>query len=211
MEGLFLGEVSTNREKAMHAKFSILFYCGVFALIFVGAAPAFGGISFTATMTAAPDGPNYNYTITLNNSNTSTNNIETFWFAWIPGYDYLPSQPTVTQMPANWTTFIEHLSSPYSIEFYDTGTSDPITPGNSSSAFKFTSPDSPTTLATGTGFAGLPDTYSYVYSGPGESGTLNTIFSIPITTVPEPASIVLAGLGGLAGLMMWRKRRSGDE
>jgi hypothetical protein len=192
----------------MHAKYSVPSICCVFVLLIAGAAPAFAQISASATMTATPNGANWDYDITLHN--TGSVNIETFWFAWIPGYDYLPSSPTVTGTPTSWTTFIENLpnTNRYSIEFYDTGTSNPLTSGNSSSAFQFTSPDSPTTLQ-GSGTFGLPDTYSYIYSGPGESGSLNTIFQIPITTVPEPASFVLAGLGGLAGLMAWRRRLAG--
>jgi hypothetical protein len=188
----------------MHIKHFVPCFCVGVAFLITGGAPAFGLIGASATMTAVPDGGNYDYTITLNN--TGTVNIETFWFAWLPGYDYLPSQPTVTGTPSNWVPFIEQ-SSRYSIEFYDTGTSNPVTPGNSSSAFKFTSADSPTTLANGTGYLNFPDTYSFVYAGPGESGSSSTIFSIPITTVPEPASIVLFGIGGLGGLLVWHKRR----
>ena len=190
----------------MHTKYFVPCVCGVFVLLIAGAVPAFAQVAATATMTATQNGSNWDYDITLHN--TGATNIETFWFGWIPGYDYLPSLPTVTGTPTNWTTFIENLptTNRYSIEFYDTGTSNPVTPGNSSSAFQFTSPDSPTTLQ-GTGFIGLPNTYSYIYSGPGEAGTLSTIFQIPITTVPEPASIVLASLGGLVGLLAWRRRR----
>ena len=178
--------------------------CLVSLVLLAGAAPVFGGISASATMTAAQDGTNWDYVVTVHN--TGTVNIETFWFAWIPGYDYLPSNPQVTSQPLFWSTYVE-ASDRYSIEFYDTGTLDPITPGNSSSAFKFTSPDSPTTLSNGTGFAGLPDTYSYVYTGPSDSGSAAIITSIPITTVPEPTSIALAGIGGLAGLIVWGRRR----
>ncbi len=188
----------------MNAKFCILCIGLAGVLLIVGATPVNAQISANATMTATQDGANWDYDITLHN--TGSANIETFWFGWIPGYDYLPSHPTVSGMPTNWTTFIEG-GPPYSIEFYDSGTANPVTPGNSSSAFKFTSPDSPTTLTNGTGFIGLPDTYSYVYTGPSDSGLASTIFSIPITTVPEPASIVLACIGGLAGLMVWRRRR----
>jgi hypothetical protein len=188
----------------MNAKFCVGCVGLAWALLVTSATPANAQVSATASMTATPDGTKWDYDITVHN--TGVTNIETFWFAWLPGYDYLPSNPTVTGTPTSWTTFIEG-GPPYSIEFYDPGLSNPLTPGSSSSAFKFTSHDSPTTLSTGSGFAGLPDTYSYVYSGVAEASSANILFSIPITTVPEPSSIVLACMGGLAGLMAWRRQR----
>ena len=151
------------------------------------------------------------YTISLHN--TGTTNIDTFWFSWLPNnYDFLPSVPTPTGMPANWANFVETGYYGSSIEFYDTGSS-PIGPGQTNSAFKFLSPDSPATLS-GNGSFGLPATYSYVYAaapaGPGQDpvGGSSVLFSIPITTVPEPASLALAAMGGAACLMiLWKSRR----
>ena len=36
------------------------------------------------------DGSNFDYTINLTNSNTSTSAIVTSWYAWVPGQDFLP-------------------------------------------------------------------------------------------------------------------------
>jgi hypothetical protein len=146
-------------------------------------------------MTAVPDGRNYDYTITLHN--TGTANIETFWFAWLPGYDFLTSNPTVTKAPTNWTTFVESgYYGGYSIEFYDTGSSSPLSPGQSSSAFKFTSPDSPAVLnALDPILHFYPTTFSYAYQGAAEVTPSVTINSIPITTVPEPSGLIIAAIG----------------
>jgi hypothetical protein len=174
------------------------FCASLIALLILTSSQAQAQISAQATMTATPDGANYDYTITLHN--TGTTNIETFWFGWLPGYDLLTSSPTVTKTPANWTTFAE--SGYYggnSLEFYDSGTSSGIAPGNSSSDFQFTSPDSPAVLqGNDPVYNYYPETYSYVYAGGAEISDANVINSIPITAVPEPPTALAASIGLLA-------------
>ena len=46
------------------------------------------------------DAANYRYTIVL--ADTGTTSIGTFWFSWLPGQGYLPSQPTFTA-PTQWS------------------------------------------------------------------------------------------------------------
>jgi hypothetical protein len=175
------------------------------AIILAGAAGALGQVSGTATMTAVADGKGgYDYTVDL--TNTGTENIETFWFGWQPGYDFLTSNPTVTKTPTNWTTYVE--SGYYggnSIEFYDTSSSSPLAPGKSSAAFQFDSPDSPAVLSgLDPIFHYYPATYSYLYSGTAQASDAGIINSIPITTaVPEPTSFVMLGLSAVA----WMGRR----
>jgi hypothetical protein len=57
------------------------------------ARPAFAGdLGVTATISAVADGPNFDYTIDLKNLNSSTDSVETFWFAWSPMLaDFLPT------------------------------------------------------------------------------------------------------------------------
>jgi hypothetical protein len=183
-------------------------FCLGLILVLIGTTPAFAIVSATATMTAVPDGVNYDYTITLNN--TGPSGIETFWFAWLPGYDLLTSNPTVTKTPSNWTTFIESGNyGGYSIEFYDQGTSSALASGQSSSEFQFTSPDTPNDLAGyDTTYGYYRQTESYVYQGAAEASFSSVISNIPITTVPEPSSSILAGLAGLASLVAWHQRKS---
>jgi hypothetical protein len=179
--------------------------CFAAALVIAYGAKALGAVSANATMTAVPDGANYDYTVTLHN--TGTTSIESFWFAWLPGYDFLTSNPTITKTPTNWTTFIESgYYGGYSIEFYDTGTSSPLAAGQSSNLFQFTSADSPAVLAHNDPiFGAYATTYSFVYQGVAESSPGAVIPSIPITTVPEPTSFVLAAIAA-ALLLVWRNR-----
>jgi len=53
----------------------------------------------------------FNYTLTLNNSAASTANIETFWFSWVPGQDFMAVSPTNIVAPSGWTDAITHAGS----------------------------------------------------------------------------------------------------
>jgi hypothetical protein len=51
-----------------------------------------GQLGVTAMISAVTDGPNFDYTIDLKNLNSSTDSVETFWFAWTPmPVDFLPT------------------------------------------------------------------------------------------------------------------------
>ncbi|HEX3358552.1 MAG TPA: PEP-CTERM sorting domain-containing protein [Tepidisphaeraceae bacterium] len=179
----------------------------IFTTLAVGSARA--QVSASGTVTATPSGSNFLYTISLHNT-SATSNIETFWFSWLPdNYDFLPSTPTSITTPANWTDYVESGIYGHSIEFYDTASS-PITPGQTNSSFQFLSPDSPTQLQ-GSGAIGLPVTYSYVYSGtpsgPGADpvSPSNIIFSMSVTTAPEPTTFALCSVGAMS--LLSRRRR----
>ncbi|HEY2760433.1 MAG TPA: hypothetical protein VGI75_06810 [Pirellulales bacterium] len=182
------------------------------AVVILNVRSAWAQTSATGSVTATPSGANFLYTISLHN--TGTTNIDTFWFSWLPdNYDFLPSVPTPTGMPANWSNFVETGFYGSSIEFFGPDSAG-ITPGQTSSAFQFLSPDSPTALAGNNSLFPFPVTYSYVYAGspagPGQDpvSSSSVIFSMPVTTVaPEPGSLALAGIGGTAMLLMfWRSR-----
>lgn len=185
---------------------------GIFAALVAAfaAGSAHAGVSATGSVVGVPDGPgNFLYTVTLHN--TGTTNIDTFWFGWLPdNYDFLTSVPTPTNAPTNWTSFVENDPYGSSIEFYDTASS-PITPGNSSSSFQFTSPDDPSVVAGDNSYWGFPETYSYVYAGepagPGQDPAAagSFIFSMPVSA-PEPTSVALIGLGAMT--LLSRRRRT---
>ena len=171
---------------------------GLLALL---AAPAYGSLSASATISSTQLGPSsYQYSLTL--TNTGTTNIGTFWFGWIPGYDLLPSHPTSFSAPPGWTPMDAHdFFGVASAQWVNTTT--PLQPGHSLSGFGFDSPDSPTALA-GTDPFGFPIKYSYVYIGGPET---DPGFLLTPTTVaaPEPAMGLLIGLPAMSLL---RRKRS---
>ncbi len=182
----------------------------VMALLCLALAPAFGqldGVSIlsaTATISAVPSGPNFNYTISL--TNTGTMNIGTFWFAWTPPmmpieYDFLPSAPFSISQPAGWLGPASFGFPGYSIEYYNS-TGSLIGPGQTGT-FHFSSPDSPTTLQGST--FGFPNTTSFIYAGAPEVGSTARVNPV---IVPEPSTYVLLAAGAISMLSLRRRRRS---
>jgi len=176
---------------------------GVVFLVLSRAA-AFGGLLATATVSTSSTSAPYHYTISLHNSGTS--NIGTFWFAWTDtpaDYDFLPSSPTVTGMPTGWIAPISHSGFPgdgYSIEFYNL-TGSAIAPG-ANATFSFASPDPPATIGGPAFFPGNQVTTSFIYGGFPLS---DAGFKFNASVVPEPASVVLAVVGGCLGFLSWRR------
>jgi hypothetical protein len=154
--------------------------------------------SGTATFIDTPSGPNYDYTITL--QNTGTTPIETFWFSWIPGEDFLPTSPIGTPAgPAGWASGVTHFGAldGYGIEF-STSTA-PLSPGNSAT-FQFTSADTPAQLAGNSPhYATEPVGMSYLYSGGAFASPSSTLVVQP---VPEPTSLALLIVGGMLFLRL---------
>jgi hypothetical protein len=175
----------------------------VMALLCIAIAPAFGQLAGTATISASPNGPNFNYTISL--TNIGNVNIGTFWFGWTPPgmpieYDLLPSVPFAISQPTGWLGPVSSNGFPgYSIEYYNS-TGSLIAPGQTAT-FQFTSPDSPTTLQGST--FGFPNTTSFIYSGNpliGATARVNPVL------VPEPSTYALLA-AGCAGLLALRRRQ----
>ena len=168
-------------------------------------APAFAaGISASASFSAASDPTTagvYDYTLTLNNTGTTT--IGTFWFAWVPGAGFLPDTPTSVSSPAGWSASLKN--SGHSIQWVAAA---PLQPGQSLSGFVFDSIDSPAQLqalysGTGTG-AGDPIDTAFVYAGAPNVGT-GSQFVVPQVT-PEPSSLLLLATGLLGGAGTFYRR-----
>jgi len=89
----------------------------------------------------------YQYSITLKDAAkgraTATNQIETFWYGWLPGEDFLDTSPLTVSAPTGWTDRITHGGSAdgYGIQFVTT--TDPLKAGKSLGGFVFTSADTP--------------------------------------------------------------------
>jgi hypothetical protein len=163
-------------------------YAAAVCLLFFFISSALAQESATATISSTPDGPDFDYTISL--TNTGSTAIGTFWFAWTPPnqpfeYDFLPSSPLATSEPIGWVGPGSLGSPGYSIEYYNVSGS-AISHGQTAT-FGFTSSDSPTTLQ-GTSL-GFPITTSFIYTGAPEVGTAVEVSPV---FVPEPSWLALA-------------------
>lgn len=167
---------------------------------------AAGLILVSGTMTATPDGPDFDYRITLTNSAASTDPIKTFWFGWMPGKDFLPESPVSATAPAGWTDAITHFpnvpTNGFAIQFVTA--SAPLMPGDSL-VFMFKSANSPSQLAGDSPFyPGTPAGTSFVYSGAPFQGDSAQFV---VSTVPEPSSLAQGVVGVLASCVGWGVHR----
>jgi hypothetical protein len=161
------------------------------------------GIVASATLSGVPGaGSTFDYTLTLNNAPTATTPIEGFWYAWIPGFFFLPSTPSSASGGASgWSATIDSTS----IQFQ--GNAGNAIAAGGSATFTFVTTDSPSALAgTSDGFpigssVAYPGTINFSDSSPNEE--------ITVQSVPEPSSFGLL-ITGLLGLLAtgWRKLRA---
>jgi hypothetical protein len=147
----------------------------------------------------APD--SYTYSINLSVDPSSPDSAYSFWFAWIPLYDLLPSNPTAIGSPAGWTgTNAPDVYGVASVLW--TTNSDPINAGQTLSDFRFNTPDPPSVIFGISDYLNLPVVESYVYKYPDARGDFDDI--IPTVVVPEPTGLLV--LLGVPVLL--RRRRS---
>jgi len=98
----------------------------------------------------------YNYTITLNNDASSTTDLNSFLFAGVGTEGLMIQPPSVTGSPSRWTSQV--ITTPlgnsfaYGIQWSDVPGNfvQQIFPGQSSSAFTFTSTETPAQMAADT-------------------------------------------------------------
>ncbi len=175
-----------------------------------------GIIDASAVISETLAGSNWNYTITLTNtSGPGNDSIASFWFAWVPGEDFMNTKPISVTDPTGWTDKITGGSpgDGYAIQFDSTGAvSKPITnadnlaPGNSLT-FSFTSATSPSQLMGNSPFySTTPELTSFVYSTAPLKGD-GAEFQVAFASVPEPSSLMLGTVGALGSLVWWRFRR----
>ena len=147
---------------------------------------ASGSPGATARYSATQLGPGqYQYAITL--TDTGTTPIGTFWYAWSPAGNYLPSPPSQVASPLNWSG--SSMTGYYDGSSVLWTTGSPLQPGQSLSGFSFQSPDSPASIAgTSPFFPDAPVNTSYVYSGGPFS---DAGFQIVASPVPEPAAALV--------------------
>ena len=141
--------------RLFHLSFPLL------ALLCLSGQAAHAGIVATATFTDTQASSEYSYDITL--KNTGTTNIGTFWFAWVPGANFMSVSPTGVVSPSGWSANPESGGG-YSIQWVTT--SSLLASGSSLPGFEFQSTLSPAQLEAA--FSGSPpDTVatSVVYIG----------------------------------------------
>lgn len=152
-----------------------------------------------ATISSAPSGGGFNYTILL--TDTGSTSLNSFWYGWTTSGNNLPSVPTTAGNSLGWGNSV----SGNSIKWVNsTGTA--LTAGNSGT-FTFFSTSTPTQVTTSP--AGQSVAYvggiTFTQNNPGDS---TPVFA-PTQVVPEPSSICLlvAGSLGLLGAGRRRMRR----
>jgi hypothetical protein len=166
------------------------------------ATPASAGPIVSATQTSKldADGTDFDYTITLTNSSSSTSPVGTFWFSWVPGKDLMSSSPLSEITPTGWTANVTHggATDGFGIQWVANGANSDLTPGNSLT-FGFKSAEPPAELAgLSKLFPSLPESTAFVYSGGPFSDAGDQIVATPLASVPEPSSLLLTLVGGLA-------------
>ena len=120
----------------------------------------------SATYTSVPSGPDFQYSITLND--TGSTQIGTLWFAWddVPDQNFMTSDPTGITSPAGWSAVVTHFpGTGFGIQWV-AGTGAALTAGQTLTGFSFISPDTPTMLAGPSQFdSAFQTTSSFVYQG----------------------------------------------
>jgi hypothetical protein len=125
----------------------------------------------SATITATPDGEDWQYSIKLVDSGSTT--VGTFWFAWVPGEDFLDTSPSSITSPSGWQEVVTHggPNDGFAIQWKASSTSDEIQSGGTLTGFSFVSSESPTALAGDSAFyPGTPMLTTVVYEGEPLSG-----------------------------------------
>jgi hypothetical protein len=174
------------------------------------ASPGFAGqISASGTFTATPDGADFDYTIKLTNTSGAGNdNIETFWFGWVPGHDFMAgAKPFNIMAPTGWNDLVTgagNATDGFAIQF--TTSTNALAPG-ATLDFKFTSDQSPAAIAGLSMFGSNPPVgTSFVYAGaPFQSDSFT--FVVTPQAVPEPSSLLLGAFGMIATFGYMRIRR----
>ena len=147
----------------------------------------------SGTIGGSGSGP-YVYTLTFTDAAGATSPIGSVWYAWIPGFFYLPGIPTSASAPAGWTATIVSDS----VRYVASSPANYISAGQSLSGFGYQATFSPTQLAAAAN-SGKSDAYSAGLFSDG-----GNIFMVQ--GVPEPSGQMLL-LSGATTLWLNRRRK----
>ena len=150
-------------------------------------------ITPTAVISSTPQGADFNYSITLTNSASSTSPIGTFWFSWVPGENFLATSPISETAPTGWSDTVTNggATDGFAIQFVagSNGTVDTIAPGSSMN-FSFVSADTPAEIMGDSVFhAGTPVLTSFVYGGAPLSATSDQFVVTPAVAAPTVTAL----------------------
>ena len=147
-------------------------------------------ISASAVITSAPAGANNSFSINLTNSSSSTSAIGTFWYAWVPGEDFLATSPISVTPPTGWSDQITNMGpgDGYAIEFTANTSVAALAPGHSL-GFSFVSADTPAAVnGNSVFFPSTPVGTSFVYPGAAFSDAGHEFVVTPPPPPPPPPS-----------------------
>jgi hypothetical protein len=145
------------------------------------------------TISSSGTGP-YFYSLSFSDAPGSTAPIGSVWYAWVPGFFYLPGPPSSASAPVGWTANI----SGHSIQFVANSSADDILPGRSLSGFSYLASFTPAQLAAASN-SGLSVAYSAgLFSDSG--------FTFTVQAVPEPSMGILF-VSGAIGLLLSARRK----
>jgi hypothetical protein len=170
--------------------------------IVASAAVSHAALTGNAVVTGSPMGGGmYHYTVTLNNTGTTT--VGTLWFAWIPGGNFMATVPTGITSPAGWSAQVVGGAGAASILWQANNAGSRLAAGGTLTTFSFNSTSTPAQLS---GFAvSSPSnlvTTSFIYSGAAFS---DAGFQFTASVVPAPSAAAFASLS-LAALARRRTR-----
>jgi hypothetical protein len=121
----------------------------------------------SATITATQLAPaEWQYSITLDDTGSTT--VGTFWFSWVPGEDFMGTQPTNITSPSGWQEVVTHGGSNdgYAIQWKASSSSADLQSGGTLSGFSFVSSDAPAAVFGNSVFyPTTPVLTAFVYSG----------------------------------------------
>jgi hypothetical protein len=147
----------------------------------------------SGTISGSGSGP-YNYSLTFSDGASATSPIGSVWYAWIPGFFYLPGMPTGASAPAGWTANV----SGDSVQYTANSSANYIQPGQSLSGFGYTAAFSPAQLAAAPN-SGDSDAYTA-----GLFSDAGVIFTVQ--AVPEPSAMSFLGAGVLVLVSAGRRK-----